>query len=160
NEKLKRDIENLKKDLDDKDKELEDLKGKLKLEIDKNRIAREAAAVATKSNNALQYQQPWGKIVRLDRTGQMAYIDLGTADQARAQLTFSVAGRGLDGRPKMERKGSLEIIRVIDRKLSLAKITNVVDPFNEPVVPGDALFNPAWNPSQKEHVAIAGKIDL
>jgi hypothetical protein len=155
-ETLKRNGENLKKDLEDRDKSIQDLQAQVRAEIDK-RKAKEAATVKLSS---LEFQEPWGKILRLDRTGTMAYIDLGTADNVRPQLTFSVAGRGLDGKAKRERKGAIEVVRVVDRKLALAKVTQVTDNFNDPIVPGDFIFNPAWNPTQREHVAVAGIIDL
>jgi hypothetical protein len=156
NEAFKRKVDDLKRDLDEKDTEIAKLKRGIQDEIEKRRIKeKETVKVST-----LDYVQPWGKIVRLDRTGNMAYIDLGWADNARPQLTFSIAGRGADGKPKKDRKGSLEIVRVLDRKLSQAKITGVQDTFNDPVVSGDLIFNPAWNPNEREHVAITGVIDL
>lgn len=156
NEAYKRKVDDMKRDLDEKDQQITKLQSQLQDAIDKWK-EKERKTVKLSS---LDYQQPWGKIVRLDRAGNIAYIDIGWADHARPQLTFSIAGRGADGKPRKDRKGALEIVRVLDRKLSQAKITGVQDTFNDPVVAGDLLFNPAWNPSEREHVAIAGIIDL
>src|SRR5207247_11232847 len=38
--------------------------------------------------------------------------------------------------------------------------TDIADPQTNPVLTGDLRFNPAWSPNLKEHVAIAGLIDL
>ena len=57
-------------------------------------------------------------------------------------------------------KGSLEVIRVVGEHLAQARITDLHDPGRDPVLPGDLLFNPAWSPNLKQHVAIAGRIDL
>ena len=34
------------------------------------------------------------------------------------------------------------------------------DQRRDPVLPGDFIYNPAWNPNVKQHVAIIGNIDL
>src|SRR5262249_15647765 len=44
--------------------------------------------------------------------------------------------------------------------LSEAKVTDVRNPTREPILAGDLLYNPAWSPNMREHVAIAGLIDL
>src|SRR5262249_25392962 len=64
------------------------------------------------------------------------------------------------GRANKERKGAVEIINVLEPHLSTARVTEVVDPLRNPFLKGDLLFNPAWNPSQRVHIALAGIIDL
>jgi hypothetical protein len=44
--------------------------------------------------------------------------------------------------------------------VSQTRITSLADENRNPVVVGDLLFNMAWSPSLKQHVAIAGIIDL
>jgi hypothetical protein len=34
------------------------------------------------------------------------------------------------------------------------------DPRHNPVLKGDVLYNPTWDPNQKKHIAIAGAVDL
>jgi len=58
------------------------------------------------------------------------------------------------------RKGAVEVVDVLDAHLSTAKITEVVDASRNPILTGDLLINPAWSPQGREHVAIAGFIDL
>jgi hypothetical protein len=110
----------------------------------------------------LEVEQPKGKIVRLDRNRNTAFINLGSADRVRPQLTFSIlpadaVGKGAAGRA---RKGALEVVSVIGDHMSEAKITEVVNPNRDPLVTGDVLFNTAWSPNLREHVAICGLIDL
>jgi hypothetical protein len=156
-EAAKRATEDAKNETKKRDEEIAKLKADLKAEIERRKIL-DAKYVKV---NPLDYQEPWGKIIRLERAGGMAYINLGSADKVKPQLTFSIATKGLDGKAAPgQRKGSLEVVRVVDRNLSLAKITNVRDPFNDPIMTGDLLFNPAWSPNQHQHVAIAGIIDL
>lgn len=107
----------------------------------------------------LSFEQPKGKIVQMDRGGSLTYINLGSADLARPGLTFSVFGVG-DYKPNADRKGSVEIINVISDHLSSARITEVRTPTRDPLLTGDLLYNPAWSPGVKQHVAVAGLIDL
>jgi len=111
------------------------------------------------SRLVLDLNQPKGRIETMDRTGKMPYINLGSADRAKPQLTFRIVGVTSDGKPGKE-KGSLEVVNVVNEHLSQARITNVIDPDKEPIVTGDLLYNPAWNPTLRQHVAIAGIVDL
>jgi hypothetical protein len=106
------------------------------------------------------FDQPRGKIVRMDKTGTQPFINLGKEDRVRPQLTFSIHALGTDGRPLKESKGSLEIVTVISDHLSQTRITSQGDATRDPVVSGDVLMNSAWDPNQKRHVAIAGIVDL
>src|SRR5207302_5594618 len=54
----------------------------------------------------------------------------------------------------------LEVVDVLDAHLSRGRIVDVTDPNRDPVVSGDLLFNPAWSSNLKQHIAIAGLIDL
>src|SRR5207249_11854766 len=108
-----------------------------------------------------QLDQPKGRIVRIDRTGATAHVDVGLADRAKPGLTFSVFSRGADGkRSSREPKGSLEIVEPVSDHLSRAKITEVRNPSRDPILSSDLLYNPAWSPNMREHVAIVGLIDL
>jgi hypothetical protein len=102
---------------------------------------------------------PRGRILQMDPTRVLPTIDIGATHNVKPNLTFSIVGQGLDGRPTREVKGSLEVIRVYDN-YSQARITNERDRDHNPIRKGDFLFNPSWSPSQQQHVAIAGLIDL
>jgi hypothetical protein len=108
-----------------------------------------------------KFSSPKGKILRVDPSGQ-AWINLGSADHIRTQqgLTFSIFGAGIGGRGTTVRKGALEVVDVRGPHLSLAKITETVNPGSTPIQTGDLLVNPAWSPTMQGHVAIAGLIDL
>jgi hypothetical protein len=112
--------------------------------------------------NVVDYEQPRGKIVSLDRNGNLAYINLGSADNVHPQLTFAVYGVGSSagGKSKSERKAALEVTNVVSANMSVARVVDVTDPNRDPVIPGDLLFNPAWNSGVRQHVAITGFIDL
>jgi hypothetical protein len=108
----------------------------------------------------LKLDQPKGKIFRVDPSGEMPYIDLGSGDNLKPQVTFSIHGVGPDGRPLKDSKGSLEVMRIVGEHLAQARITEWKDRAADPVLPGDFLFNPAWSPTLRQRVAITGEIDL
>jgi hypothetical protein len=153
--------------LGDKQVEFDDQKKAMQKEIDKQKkeIA-DLKKLVVKINDKLapldpaDFSGPKGKVVLIDKTGTMPYINIGTADNVRPQLTFSIHGVGPDGRPIKESKGSLEVISVVNEHLSKCKVTSVVDAYRAPVVKGDVIMNAAWDPSMKKHVAIVGVIDL
>jgi hypothetical protein len=105
------------------------------------------------------WQTDW-RIVSIDRSGQQPFINLGSADRVHPLLTFSIHGRGPDGRPLPEAKGSLEVINVVQDHLSQARILTVKDRAKDPILKGDILYNPSWSPTAKKHIALAGAMDL
>jgi hypothetical protein len=135
---------------------------KLRSEIKDQEEARRKLADKLTPPDLQKFSTPKGKIVNLDPSGQIAWINLGTLDNVRSQqgLTFSIWGHGIAGRGSNEYKGALELVAVQGAHLSLARITQTVDARNHPIEPGDVLVNPAWSPTMQEHVAIAGLIDL
>jgi hypothetical protein len=187
-------IASLQKQIDDLGKDKEALKaaadtqqGEMEKKLKKSEKDRKAA-VANEEKfrqkvapvNILDYDHPKGKIMALDRDGRMPFINLGSADHVRPQLTFSVYGigpggrpvsydiigsdgkavLGQDGKPEKEGKATIEVVSILGEHLSQARVTSVRDSSRDPIVRGDLLFNPAWSPSERQHVAITGLVDL
>jgi hypothetical protein len=100
------------------------------------------------------------KIASINPGGDMPYINLGSADNLKRQATFSIYGKGIDGKPLRDPKGKLEVIRITGPHMAQCRITELRDERRDPVLPGDFIYNPAWNPNLKQHVAIVGTIDL
>jgi hypothetical protein len=100
------------------------------------------------------------KIVKMDRSGKEPFINLGRADNVRPPLTFSIHGRGPDGRPLPATKGTLEIINVTGDHSSQAQIVSVKDAMKDPILEGDFLYNPVFHPGAPQHIVIAGLIDM
>jgi hypothetical protein len=140
---------------EDKDKEIRRLKADIaRLETHVKRLQDRLPQL-----NILDYDVAKGKILRLNPAGNEAYINVGSADNAKPGLTFSVF-EATAGKPGKNRKGSVEIASVLGEHLSKARITDVQDPTRQPILAGDLLYNPAWSPALREHVAITGLIDL
>lgn len=110
---------------------------------------------------ALFSDKPHGRIVRVDNRNGIAWINIGSADFVRPQLTFSVSApntAGISGR--RDRKGAVEVTRVLEEHLSQVKIVDVTNATQDPILVGDQIFNPAWDPSRQIRVAITGHIDF
>jgi hypothetical protein len=100
------------------------------------------------------------KIVKMDRSGKEPFINLGRADNVRPPLTFSIHGRGPDGKPVLASKGTLEIINVTGEHLAQAQVVSIKDALKDPILEGDYLYNPIFHPGAPQHVMIAGRIDM
>src|SRR4029079_19292004 len=59
---------------------------------------------------------------------------------------------------KAEKKGSIEVTRVLDRHLSEARIID--DNPSKPIMPGDFVYSVAWQPGRSEHFALVGVLDM
>jgi hypothetical protein len=158
--KQDKDVEDLTKSRtqtsDDKDKQIR----QYKQEIEDLKLLVKKTQEKLPQTNVLDYDVPKGKIVSLDRAGNVATINLGSSDNVRPGLTFSIFPAGATGKSAGARKGSIEVANVIGAHTATARITDVQNSGRDPIMTGDLLFNPAWSPGQREHVAIAGIIDL
>jgi hypothetical protein len=126
--------------------------------IDARTVA--ASAMDARATQAIkEWKHDW-KIVDMDRTGRLPYINLGTSAGLTSQITFSIHSVGADGKLNPLPKGTLEVVRIIGSQLAQTRVTSVRDAKADPIVKGDRLFNPTWDPFRKKHVAIAGLADL
>jgi hypothetical protein len=71
-----------------------------------------------------------------------------------------VHGIDANGKANLDAKATLEVIEVIKPHMSQGRLIAVVNQQSDPVIVGDKLFNPVWDPERKTHVAISGLIDL
>src|SRR5262249_37392402 len=84
------------------------------------------------------------------------------ADLLKAGVSFSVFPAGVTGKAAStrERKGAVEVTEVLGPHEAQARIVDQSDPIRDMILREDLLFNPTWNPSARERVALAGMIDL
>ena len=133
----------------------------LKIKTDDNALlADQIQQKKTKGNDIGKNIRPDYKIISIDRTGSLPYINIGHGDRVNPQDTFSIHGIGPDGRPLPEIKGSLEVINIVGEHLAQCKILTIKDTNKDPILKGDIIFNPTWNPNARKRVAIMGIVDL
>ncbi|MGL5095049.1 MAG: hypothetical protein ACRDD1_05650, partial [Planctomycetia bacterium] len=102
----------------------------------------------------LLFEQPDGEVKAV--SGTEVYINLGVYDDLKPGLTFSVFADKLEANPYVLPKASLEVLRLVDSRQSLARVTSIQP--GEAVLPGDKLYNPVWSPGAKAAVAYCGEI--
>jgi hypothetical protein len=103
-------------------------------------------------------QPPDGQITWVNQRSQTVWVDLGSADGLRPQVTFSVSEAGLEDAAATEQKGAIEISRILGPHSALATITE--DVATNPLQPGDRIFSQVWDRGRKVGFAIAGFIDI
>jgi hypothetical protein len=139
-------IANLEKDK----QQLENQIATLTLSIDKLRLG---------VPNPDQFAQPAdGMISSVDQRTGVAYVNLGSADGLRPQVTFAVAEAGLEDAAAAEKKGAIEITQILGPHLALARITE--DDATNPLLPRDRVFSQVWDRGRKVGFGIAGVVDL
>lgn len=99
-----------------------------------------------------------GKIVWSNQREKTVWVNLGSADMLRPQMTFSVYPVGQESLFDSDPKATIEITRIHDRHQAEARITN--SEVGDPVMPGDTIFTPVWTPGRSEKFAIVGFIDI
>lgn len=118
------------------------------------------------------WDQPVGKIIRVEPQERQVYINLGSAHGLKPEVTFNVFAAGNGSRADKELKGSIEVVRILDANTSLARITSLYDAEGREILltdptkgraqresdnalkEGDLLFNMFWG----ARVAIAGNV--
>ncbi len=104
------------------------------------------------------FERPHGRVVSVNQLDRTVWINLGTADGLRPQVSFSLYPEGTTGVEKANPKARLEVTRVFDQHLSEARI--VEDKLADPVMRGDVVYSPAWRPAMKVRFALAGFMDI
>jgi hypothetical protein len=99
-----------------------------------------------------------GQITYVNQGTQTAWIDLGEADSLRRQVTFSVFDSALSDAAKAEKKGSVEVTRLLGEHIAEAKITSD-DPRN-PILPGDRIYSQVWQRGKALRFGLTGFIDI
>ncbi|MBA2116979.1 hypothetical protein [Bremerella alba] len=114
-----------------------------------------------KVNENLQPQitdRPDGKVVWSNQREQTVWINLGSQDLLRPQMTFSVYPVGQENLAGVAVKGTIEVSKIHDGHQAEARITSY-DVAN-PIMPGDTIFTPTWTPGHPEKFAVVGYIDI
>ncbi len=120
-----------------------------------DQVTKELVALRNES-----FTSPDGRIRLVDQRAETVWINLGSADNLRPQITFSVWPRDANGlaRDGQSRKGAIEILRVDGPHSAEARITQQ-DPL-DPIVPGDFISTPLWRPGELLGFALVGSLDI
>jgi hypothetical protein len=135
----------------------------------KDEASREKRTLETKIAALTEYQRttkekmdlevrrndPDGQVLDASVTLGTAYIDLGTVDRVFPGLKFEVYGVGRGG--IRELKGLILVQKALDAHYSQVSILRIEDEAR-PIVRGDTIHNPFYNPTKQVHVFLAGEL--
>ena len=121
-------------------------------------VKRNEDLVKKGQNETLSEENSDGKVTWVNQRARVVWVNLGADDGLRRQISFAVIAPDENNPLKAEKKGSVEVTRVLDRHLSEARIID--DSPSNPIMPGDSIFSAAWQPGRSEHFALVGFMDM
>ncbi len=98
-----------------------------------------------------------GRISWVNQNGTV-WINLGSADSLRRQVTFSVFDSNQHDAEKSAKKGSIEVTRLLGDHMAEARITR--DEPTNPILTGDNIYSQVWHRGKALHFALTGVIDV
>jgi len=152
-------LDNLAKQEAKYEKQIADVNTQLK-DLTENLTKSERAKdnlLAEVSKSAESFEIPDGRIAWVNQDGTV-WINLGSADALRRQITFSVFDADNQDPAKSSNKGSIEVTKVLGDHMAEAHIT-MDDPRN-PILTGDQIYSQVWHRGKQLHFALSGIIDM
>ena len=104
------------------------------------------------------FDLPDGAVVRVSPAINTVHIDRGTSDALRANLTFAIYDKDVTNFERNAQKATIEITRVTGSHSAEARII-MEDPTN-PILRGDHIVSPTWDPGYSVPIALVGVFDL
>ena len=120
-------------------------------------IVRIAILIEQRKDEPGSFEVADGRISWVNQNGTV-WINLGSADSLRRQVTFSVFDADQHDAAKAAKKGSIEVTRLSDEHMAEARITKD-DPTN-PILVGDNIYSQVWHRGKQLHFALTGVIDI
>ncbi len=113
--------------------------------------------LAEVSKSAESFEIPDGRVSWVNQNGTV-WVNLGSADSLRPQITFSVFDADAQDPAKTDPKGSLEVTKILGDHIAEARVTND-DPRN-PILTGDQIYSQVWHRGKKLRFALMGIVDI
>ena len=104
------------------------------------------------------FESAHGNITFVNQSRRVVYVDLGSRDGLRPQISFSVYDEDASSLANSTNKGSIEVTRVLSGKLAEARI--IKDDMQNPLMPGDQVYSPVWRPGRRQRFALVGTLDM
>ena len=102
------------------------------------------------------FDLPDGKIVRAG--ANFVYVNLGSADGLRTNRTFSVFDQSVTKFDKGRHKASIEVTQILGPHQAEARI--IEGSISDPVIRGDFILTPTWDPGFPREIALVGMFDI
>lgn len=121
----------------------------------KDRIAQQAAEIVR-----LRYEDfdtPQGKIVNVTEGGQVVWLNIGRRAGLKENVRFVVLSSDTLKVTDAKEKAKIIITKVVDNDLAQGRV--IEGNIKQPILPGDFVYSPAWQPGRKVHFALVGLLD-
>jgi len=105
------------------------------------------------------FDVPDGEIQWVNQREGTVWINLGSADLLRPQMTFSVYPADATNLATAGKKASIEVTLIRGEHLAVARIVEPPDIAN-PILAGDKIHTPVWSPGEVKRFALAGFLDV
>lgn len=108
----------------------------------------------------LSFDKADGLIVRVDNTTRAVWINLGSDDNLRSQVSFSVYTQSHDGfgRGNADIKAKIEVTKIRGPHLAEARI--LTSDISRPIQVNDPIYSPVWSKGMKEYFSFVGVLDM
>jgi len=108
----------------------------------------------------LSFDKADGQIVRVDNTTRAVWINLGSEDGLRPQVTFAVYTKSHEGfgRGNADIKAKIEVTKIRGPHLAEARILK--DDIGRPIQADDPIYTPVWSKNVKEYFSFVGIVDM
>lgn len=106
------------------------------------------------------------RVVRIDRDPRQIYINMGTNVDVRPGDLFFIFANLENGQPEKTPKAKVVILRVLDKSLALAEVSEIKDAGGNPIRENDHVDNALWSPNMRKalanrkHIALRGRMPL
>ena len=104
------------------------------------------------------FEKASGKIEWISQANRTVWINLGQADNLNRLTSFSVYDSRTGDVTRAKPKAGIEVMQILGPHLAEARITE--DKISNPVLPGDVIHTPLWEPGRQKHFAVSGVIDV
>lgn len=111
-----------------------------------------------REREAAGHENPDGRVTWVNQRTRMAWVNLGEGDFLKRHLHFSVFPVDANNLAQPEKKGSIEITRIIGPHMAEARI--IEDDPSRPILPGDKIHSPVWQSGVQTSFALAGFLDI
>ena len=106
-----------------------------------------------------QFETTQGVVRFVVRGGNIATINLGSADALRPGITFGVIGGDETRLQDAKVKATIQVTQIQGPHLAQARVIARPE-IRNPIIPGDKIFSPFWAPGRDVKIALAGDIDI
>ncbi len=151
NQRISRDFENSRQDFQLQRSRLEETVAKT---TDENRKLKEKINEYERE----VFELADGKIVGVATNLGRVFLNIGSADSLRTNMTFSVYDRTATNFERDRPKATIEVVRITGPHQSEARVVH--ENPRDPITVDDQVLNPVWEPNYRRPIALAGVFDL